>query len=107
MVRKLPYTLIYDTEIPRQLYAIDRKYHSLIRTTLEEQLTYEPDVETTNRKPLQRPVIFGARWELRLGPGNRFRIYYRIYMNGREVHILAIGVKIRDSVYIGGEEYDL
>jgi len=107
MVRTLPYTLIYDTEIPRLLHAIERKYHSLIRTTIEEQLTYEPTIETTNRKPLERSVTFAARWELRLGPSNRFRVYYRVQTNEREVHILAIGIKLRDRVYIGGEEYDL
>lgn len=107
MVRRLPYRLIYDTEIPRQLRSIERKYHALIRANIEDQLTYEPEVETNNRKPLDRPVAFGARWELRFGPSNRFRVYYRIHEPVHEVHILAIGVKEREKVSIGGEEYDL
>lgn len=107
MVRKRPYLLIYDSDIPRQLRAIERKYHSLIRETIEAQLTYEPDVETTNRKPLERPVTFAARWELRFGPLNRFRVYYRVEKETYEVYILAVGVKLRDVVYIGGEEYEL
>ncbi len=64
-------------------------------------------VETGNRKLLERPVTFGARWELRFGPNNRFRIYYRTVEPQHEVHILAIGVKEREKVVIGGEEYDL
>lgn len=107
MVCKRPYLLIYDSEIPRQLRTIEHKYHSFIRETIEAQLTYEPDVETTNRKPLERPVTFAARWELRFGPANRFRVYYRIEKEAYEVDILAVGIKIRDAVYIGGEEYEL
>jgi len=107
MVRKRPYRIIYDSDIPRQLRALDRKYHSLIRTALEEQLIYEPDVENTNRKPLERPVTFNARWELRFGPNNRFRVYYRVEETEHAVYILAVGVKLRDQVYIGGEEYEL
>jgi len=107
MVRRLPYRLVYDTEISRQLRSIERKYHASIRANIEDQLTYEPGVETNNRKPLDRPVMFGARWELRFGPNNRFRVYYRIHKPAREVHILAIGVKEREKVSIGGEEYDL
>jgi hypothetical protein len=86
---------------------IERKYHSLIRSTIAEQLIFEPLIETDNRKPLKRPVLFGANWELRFGPNNRFRVYYRGYEDSHEVWILAIGVKIRNKVYIGGEEYDL
>jgi len=107
MVRRLPYRLVYDTEISRQLRSIERKYHALIRANIEDQLTYEPGVETNNRKPLDRPVTFGARWELRFGPNNYFRVYYQIREPEREVHILAIGVKERERVRIGGEEYDL
>lgn len=52
-------------------------------------------------------MTFGARWELRFGPNNRFRAYYRIVEHDREVRILAIGIKEREKVMIGGEEYDL
>lgn len=107
MVRIRPYHLTYDTEISRQLRSIERKYHALIQENIEGQLTYEPGVKTGNRKPLERPVTFGARWELRFGPNNRFRAYYRIVEPDREVRILAIGVKEREKVMIGGEEYDL
>ena len=58
-------------------------------------------------KPLERSVTFDVRLELRFGPINRFRVFYRIREPAREVHILAIGVKERDKVSIGGEEYDL
>lgn len=56
MVREQPFDLIYDSEVWNHLRSIERKYHSLIRSTIAEQLTFEPNVETTNRKPLERPI---------------------------------------------------
>lgn len=43
-----PFTLIYDTEVAAHLSAIESKYHSLIRNTIDEQLSYEPEVATRN-----------------------------------------------------------
>lgn len=59
------YRIVYDVEVRRQLAAIDRKYHSLIRRTIEQQLSHQSGVETRNRKPLQRSASLGADWELR------------------------------------------
>ena len=85
------------------LQAIEPKHYSLIRKTIEEQLPFEPDVETKNRKPLKRPAGFGAHWELRLGPDNRFRVFYRIDYELLQVTILAIGEKRGERLMIGGE----
>ena len=49
-------------------------------------------------------VEFGADWELRLGPDNCFRVFYRVDTAAREVDILAIGVKDGNRLFIGGEE---
>jgi len=85
--------------------AIETKYHSLIQSEIEGQLLFEPEVETRNRKPLKRPLSFGAQWELRLGPDNRFRVFYQVRADEREVRILAVGVKDRSRLLIGGEEF--
>jgi len=106
MLHKQPFDLIYDSEVWPHLRSIERKYHSLIRSTIEEQLSFEPNIETTNRKPLERPITFGARWELRFGPQNRFRVFYRVREDSSEVYILAIGVKERNKLYIGGKEFE-
>ena len=82
---------------------IDRKYYSLIRRNFEEQLKHEPLKITRNRKPLKRIGPFGATWELRFGPGNRFRVFYMVNTEKKEVIILAIGIKKRERLYIGGE----
>jgi hypothetical protein len=68
VARRRSFDLIYDPEVIGHLRAIDSKYHSLIRATVERQLAIEPETETRNRKPLKRPVAFGAQWELRFGP---------------------------------------
>jgi mRNA-degrading endonuclease RelE of RelBE toxin-antitoxin system len=99
--------LIYDAEFVVQMRSVERKYHSLIREVIEQQLAFEPDVETRNRKQLVRASTFGARWELRFGPNNEFRLFYSIYPEKAEVHILAIGIKIRERLYIGGKEVQL
>jgi hypothetical protein len=68
------FKIVYDESVSAHLATIDRKYHSLIRQGIEEQLSYEPEVASRNRKPLRQPAAFGATWEIRLGPDNRFRV---------------------------------
>jgi mRNA-degrading endonuclease RelE of RelBE toxin-antitoxin system len=107
MKRREPFRLVYAPEVIEHLQAIDRKYYSLIRTSIEDQLRFEPNVETQNRKPLKRPSIIGGQWELRFGPDNRFRVFYEVDEGTSKVHILAIGVKERDRLYIAGREVEL
>ncbi len=49
----------------------------------------------------------GSAWELRIGPENRFRIFYKADRELWTVHILAIGVKIKERLHIGGKEFEL
>ena len=51
------------------------------------------------------PGPFGATWELRCGPDNRFRVFYEVASDAQEVRILAIGVKDRNRLSVGGKEY--
>ena len=73
---------------------------------IKEQLTYTPTEETRNRKPLDQPAPFEASWELRGGPDNRFRIFYDVDSASQTVQVLAIGLKDRSRLMIGGEEYE-
>jgi hypothetical protein len=107
MATQPPFDLMYDPAAVGHFTAIDAKYHSLIRTTIEDQLQFEPESATRNRKRLLRSIELGARWELRFGPQNRFRVFYRVEPDRREVHILAIGIKDRERLFIGGEEVKL
>ena len=105
MVNK-SYQLIYAPTVRDHLATIDRKYFNLIRTTIEEQLSYEPDVETKNRKPLLFASAYGE-WELRLGSNNRFRVIYRFSLADQKVYIGAIGEKRGNKLFIAGEEVRL
>jgi mRNA-degrading endonuclease RelE of RelBE toxin-antitoxin system len=107
MMPKRRYELIYAPQVKQHLKAIERKYYSLIRSKIEEQLSFEPDVETRNRKPLKRVVAFEAEWEIRFGPDNRFRVFYQVDPRQNKVYILAIGVKRGNRLLIGGEEIEL
>jgi len=101
------FELVYPPIIKQHLKAIEPKHWSLIRETLEAQLRLEPYIETRNRKPLKRPVVYGAKWEVRFGPNNRFRVFYSIDYDSVEVTILAIGEKLGNRIFIGGEEIQL
>ena len=107
MARKQPFTLSYDPATKEQLRAIEPKYHSLIRAVIEEQLLFQPETETRNRKPLEQPAPFEATWELRFGSDNRFRVLCGVDRKRREVQIQAIGVKKGNRLFVGGEEVEL
>jgi len=105
MSKRPGFALIFAPEVIGHLDLIESKYHSLLRRTIREQLTFTPTEETRNRKPLEPPAPFEATWELRCGPDNRFRVFYDVDSASREVLILAIGVKDRNRLLIGGQEY--
>ncbi|NCC36997.1 MAG: addiction module toxin RelE [Chloroflexia bacterium] len=107
MAPQAPFALIYAPITRGHLRSIDRKYYSLIRSTLQERLAHEPTSENRNRKPLRRTAFEAATWELRFGPDNMFRVFYDVLVAEREVHILAIGVKLRGKLFVGGQEIDL
>ena len=107
MVLERRFEIVYAPEVKSHLRAIERKHYALIRNEIEAQLQDEPDVETRNRKPLKRPVAFEAEWEIRFGPSNRFRVFYEIDQEQGEVYILAIGIKERNRLYIGGKEVEV
>jgi hypothetical protein len=106
IMARRPFDLVYAPAVRGHLRAIEAKHHALIRAKIEEQLLFEPDVETRNRKPLRQPADFSAEWEIRFGPDNRFRVLYRVDRDGHAVQILAIGEKYGNRLRIGGEEVE-
>jgi hypothetical protein len=105
MAKRPKFTFSFAPEAVEHLDQIDSKYHGLLRRAINEQLTHAPTEETRNRKPLDQPAPFGAAWELRCGPDNRFRVFYEVDAEAQEVQVLAIGVKDHNRLLIGGEEY--
>jgi mRNA-degrading endonuclease RelE of RelBE toxin-antitoxin system len=106
MAKRPKFALSFAPEAIEQLDLIEAKYHGLLRRTIKEQLTFTPTKETRNRKPLVQPAPFEASWELRCGPDNRFRVFYDVDSAAQEVQVLAIGVKDRNRLLIGGEVYE-
>src|SRR5262245_47893402 len=108
MARRVKFSILYAPEVRRHIEAIPRGSRSDIRRSIEEQLGSEPARITKNRKPLEElPGPLGATWELRCGVHNQFRVFYELELSERQVRILAIGVKDRDRLFIGGEEFEL
>ena len=108
MARRTRFSITYAPEVRRHVDAIPLSFHSEIRRAIQEQLGSEPGRTTRNRKPLEEPPgLSGATWELRCGAHNEFRVFYEFDSPTREVRILAIGVKDRERLFIGGEEFVL
>jgi mRNA-degrading endonuclease RelE of RelBE toxin-antitoxin system len=106
MPRRPRFHIIFAPETLEHLDTIERKDHRLIRETVNQQLSFLPGRVTRNRKPLEHPAPFGATWELRFGPHNRFRVFYDIDFSQSLVQVLAIGIKERNRVTIGREEFE-
>lgn len=71
--------------------------------TVDKQLAHEPTVETRKRKPMRPNPL--APWELRIGD---LRVYYDVEEGPPAVvYIRAVGVKERNRVRIGGEEFEV
>src|SRR5579862_8573288 len=105
MTKQPKFALYFAPEAIEHLDLVDAKYHGMLRRTINEQLRHAPTEETRNRKPMDQPAPFGASWELRCGPDNRFRVFYDVDAAAHQVQVLAIGVKERNRLLIGGEEY--
>jgi mRNA-degrading endonuclease RelE of RelBE toxin-antitoxin system len=106
MVKRPKFTLSFAPQAIEHFDRIESKYHGLLRRAIKEQLTSAPTEETRNRKPLDQPAPFEASWELRCGPDNRFRVFYDVDSASQVVQVLAVGVKDRSRLLIGGEEYE-
>jgi mRNA-degrading endonuclease RelE of RelBE toxin-antitoxin system len=107
MPRQPKFTLRFAPETLDHLDAIEPKYHRLIRKTINEQLRFQPEQPTRNRKLLEQPAPFEATWELRFGPNNRFRVFYEVDSDQQMVWVLAIGIKEGNQLSIGDEEIKL
>jgi mRNA-degrading endonuclease RelE of RelBE toxin-antitoxin system len=99
----MAFTITLTKPAQSHLETIDRKHHHALRDAILEQLRFEPLVETRNCKTLD-PAIFGATWELRCSPDNRYRVIYEVTNEDDEEHvtILAIGEKRGSQLLIAG-----
>ena len=101
------FEVIFDLRALDHMDAIQAKYHSVIQRAIEEQLLFEPETPTRNRKPLLRETAIGATWEVRCGPDNRFRIFYDVHRDQRLVVVLAVARKVGNALFVGKEKFEL
>lgn len=70
---------------------------------IPRQLTHQPTRTTHHRKPLRPNPV--ADYRLRV---DQLRVYYDVQeAPKRLVVIKAVGIKVRDRVYVGGREIKL
>jgi mRNA-degrading endonuclease RelE of RelBE toxin-antitoxin system len=97
------YRIEYSANTDAHLRLLTARQRAIVFDTVDEQLAHEPAVETRNRKPMRPNPL--APWELRIG---ELRVYYEIAEEPEQVvTILAVGIKDRNRVLIGGEEVEL
>lgn len=99
----MSYQIEYTDAAIEHLKFLTTRQQRTVLDTVDEQLKYEPLVETRNRKPMEPNSL--ATWELRTG---NLRVYYDVEENiVSVVYIQAVGVKNRNRVRIGQEEIEL
>lgn len=73
-----------------------------IASAMRTQLTYQPMIETRQRKKLRDNPV--ASWELRVG---KYRVFYELDEIARKVIIIAVGHKEHSALFIRGNEVQL
>ena len=100
---ELPYRIEYSPEAEEHLRLLTARQRATVLDGVDEQLMYQPTVETRNRKPMRPNPL--APWELRIG---NLRVYYDAEEEPEPVvHIRAVGIKERNRVRIGKEVIEL
>lgn len=99
----MPYQIEYSPDAVDHLCNLPVRDQRIVVDAVDQQLTHQPLAETRNRKPMRPNPI--APWELRIGP---LRVYYEVKEERDSVvTVLAVGIKERNIVRIGGEEVNL
>ena len=98
----MPFIPDYSQAAINHLRSLRKHDQQIILDEVERQLTHQPDEPTRNRKKLANNFL--APWEFRVGD---FRVFYEVKHEEALVVILAIGYKIHERLFIGGEEIEL
>ena len=99
----MPYQIEFAKAVKSHLDVLTPGQRSTVLRAIEKQLPNEPSKETRNRKPLRPNPV--APWELRV---QQMRVFYEVNEGPPPVvQILAVGIKTRETLRIGGEEIKL
>ena len=97
------FTVVLSPDAMDHLAALTARQRRIILDAIEVHLTHDPTAVTRRRKPLRPNPL--ASWELRVG---QYRVYYQVGIDDEAtVTIVAVGVKIRNRILIGGTEVKL
>lgn len=86
----------------RHLESFRRYDRNRILDGIKEQLTHSPNEETRNKKMLRENPL--SDWELRIHP---FRVFYEVDESKKLVRVVAVGIKERKKLTIGGKEIEI
>ena len=97
---------MYDIKLTPEsfddLHCLKRVEQTEVLSGIKAQLSFEPTVETRNRKRLRPNRL--AEWELRI---REVRVFYDVDERAGRVKVVAIGCKKGTRLFIRGEEYRL
>jgi mRNA-degrading endonuclease RelE of RelBE toxin-antitoxin system len=96
------YDIGYTEDALEDLRYFRKHEQNIIIDGIDEQLSYEPTVETRNRKRMR--LNDKAEWELRLG---NYRVLYNVGVQVRIVEIQRIGEKRGNAFFFRGRKTNL
>ena len=96
------YQIEFTPKARKDLKWFKKREQTEILDGIESNLTYEPNIETHNRKRLRQNEI--AEWDLRLG---KYRVFYDVEETVLIVSIEAVGIKLGNTFYFQGKEEEL
>jgi mRNA-degrading endonuclease RelE of RelBE toxin-antitoxin system len=82
--------------------SLRKRDQQVILDAIERHLGHQPATPARNRKLLRENSV--APWELRV---RAFRVFYDVLRDPDRVVILAVGHKVRNTLYIGDKEVEL
>ena len=93
------YRIVYARPTEQHFAHLSRTQQRALLDAVDQQLTYQPTVQTKNRKRMRPNPL--ATWELRV---SKLRVYYDVLADPEPtVLVVAVGIKDRNTVRIGGE----
>ncbi len=95
------YEIAYSIRAKEELKWFRKHEQSEIIDEIDAQLSYEPTVETNNRKRLRPNAT--AEWELRIGS---FRVLYDVDEQVQIVDIERVGLKLGNAFFFRGKKED-
>ena len=101
-MRAVAYEIEVSPEARDPMQGFSARQRATVVEAMKRQLLHEPAVQTRQRKCMKADKPgYVAPWELRVGD---LRVYSEVRDAGGRVRILALGIKDRNRVLIGGRE---